>query len=275
MRSFLFHSTVQELKAWANEASQTADILLRTQDILDDLDLQFAAATGLEQTDIVFLILATGLQIARQYLLSNEKLKLQDIKKDGKVVRTSSQRGDALVESVYSNTVGLVAPPDWNDVLFQSVPYDATLKSELINYSPGLGGTTHRYRTLGHDPLLGWIFGTANIITNSLTKTDLDTFCVKEMHIMRRYLLGCVGMLQNAVSYSVNDPTLQFIQVFRGQILLIQEADDHLFHGPVKERVCQCAALRSQIIFFLHAGCIDKNTAFLFVNDHALLFQAG
>lgn len=33
--------------------------------------------------------------------------------------------------------------------------------------------------TLGHDPLLGWVFGTANILTNTLTRKDLASAHIK------------------------------------------------------------------------------------------------
>ena len=36
------------------------------------------------------------------------------------------------------------------------------------------GGFTHRAKTLGHDPILGWIFGTANIATSTCTINNLD-----------------------------------------------------------------------------------------------------
>lgn len=52
--------------------------------------------------------------------------------------------------------------------------------------APALGiqmeGMYHRYKTLGHDPILGWVFGTANIITDTITLTDFRTFEVEKMH---------------------------------------------------------------------------------------------
>lgn len=203
-----FDKDMRSLKGGVDKLERTADILHNTREILDDLDQQFSIATGLNRTDTAFLFLAIGLQIARQYLLSNNTVKLEDEIKNGKVVRSSSQRGDELMQSIYDHSVGLIVPADWKKVLFQSVPYDALSTSDLFDYSTGLSGTTHRYRTLGHDPILGWIFGTANIITNSLTKSNFDTYYVKNMQIMRRYPLGTVGMMKNAVKYSMEEPTL-------------------------------------------------------------------
>lgn len=39
-------------------------------------------------------------------------------------------------------------------------------------------GRYHRYRTLGHDPILGWIFGTANIITDTITLSNWKSYRV-------------------------------------------------------------------------------------------------
>ena len=38
--------------------------------------------------------------------------------------------------------------------------------------STGLSGCNHRYKTLGHDPLVGLIVGTSNIATSTLCVND-------------------------------------------------------------------------------------------------------
>lgn len=160
--------------------------------VIDQLDRQFREKTKLSGSDTVFLFLCVALQCARQYLLTNDKL------------RITAAQGDALV----GDTIGQITPPTWEDALFQSVPYDAIKTSTHISET-GLAGTTHRYRTLGHDPVLGWIFGTANIMTNSLTKSDIvTTYQVSNMTILRHYPLGTLGMLNKAAEYAQNDPML-------------------------------------------------------------------
>ena len=213
-----FNQSILTIEKGANELARTADVMHRTREILDDLDRQFALATGLNSTDTTFLFLAIGLQMARQYLLSNNTMKLEDEVKNGKVVKSSSQCGDKLAQSIYDHSIGLVAPADWKKVLFQSVPYDALSTSDLFNYSTGLSGANHRYRTLGHDPIFGWIFGTANIMTSSLTKTNFETFYIKDMCIMRHYPHGLVGMMQRTINYSLDDPTLLAVSVARQAI---------------------------------------------------------
>lgn len=159
--------------------------------VLDKIDRDFKEKTKLASSDVVFLFLCTSLQCARQYLLTNDKFRLTAV------------QGDTLVEG----TIAKLTPPTWEDVLFQSVPYDAIRTGPHIS-DTGLAGTTHRFRTLGHDPVLGWIFGTANIMTSSLTKTDFVTYQISSNTIIRHYPNGTPGMLNRTVGYAQNDPML-------------------------------------------------------------------
>ena len=182
-----FNSTIKKIDDEITEIKRVEKIASNTKEILDDLDREFSEKTKLTVTDTTFLFLAVGLQIARQYLLSNNQFRLD------------SKQGDDLMKSL--------VPPSWQDVLLQSVPYDAIKTSAHISET-GISGTTHRYRTLGHDPVLGWIFGTANIMTNSLTKYNMETYQVSNMTILRHYPLGIVGMLEKAVEYGTKEPML-------------------------------------------------------------------
>lgn len=189
-----------QLDANIKETNRVYNVAVNTRSILDDLDEQFSKKTGLTCMDIQFLFIAIGLQILRQYLLTNDKF------------RITANQGDKLMQDVLS-----LSPPSWQEVLTQSVPYDAIQTGVHVD-DTGLSGVTHRYRTLGHDPLLGWVFGTANIMTNSLTKTTLETYQVKNMQIVRHYPLGVNGMLKRAVEYGINDPTLFATAVARQAI---------------------------------------------------------
>ena len=83
----------------------------------------------------------------------------------------------------------------WIEILFHAVPYDAMDGSEniLIKSKNLIGKTTflspigkqlsgknHHVATLGHDPILGWIFGTMNIMSSMITFCDLQTFSVTQ-----------------------------------------------------------------------------------------------
>ena len=76
----------------------------------------------------------------------------------------------------------------WKEIVFSGVPYDAITGSKDV-LKVGLSGTTHRYRTLGHDPILGWIFGTLNILTDTLTLNNFVSYRVEKGRITNKTLL--------------------------------------------------------------------------------------
>lgn len=192
----------QNLKQVQAEYCRVAELSHNAPAFIEDLDRQFKEKTHLTDGDIAFVMLATALQCARQYILTNDRFRL------------SADQGDKLIEGAMDK----ILPPSWQEILFQSVPYDAIKTGSHISET-GIAGTTHRFRTLGHDPVLGWIFGTANIMTTSLTKTDfLSTYQVKDMCIVRHYPLGTPGMLNNAIKYARKDPMLLAASVARQAI---------------------------------------------------------
>lgn len=172
--------------------------------VLDSIDRDFKEKTKLSGPDIVLLFLCTALQCARQYLLT------------GNTFRITASQGDALMENTVGKLVKTVKS-EWSEILFQSVPYDAIRTGQHIT-DTGIAGTTHRYRTLGHDPVLGWIFGTANIMTSSLTKHNLETFQVSNNTIIRHYPMGVVGMFEKAGTYAQKDGMLLAASVARQAI---------------------------------------------------------
>ena len=184
--------------------------------VIDKIDKDFKDKTKLTNNDIVLLFLCTAIQCVRQYLLSNDTLRFKDeVDDNGKVKTRSNQKGDEFMQ----NTIGKITKPEWEKVLLQTVPYDIIHNSKHVS-DIGLGGTTHRYRVLGHDPVLGWIFGTANIMTNSLTKHNFETFqvSVERNEIIRHYPNGCIGMLNKACQYAANDKKLLAASVARQAI---------------------------------------------------------
>lgn len=54
------------------------------------------------------------------------------------------------------------------------VPYDAASSRGLPLKVPGLGPRSHRFQSLGHDPLLGFIIGVADILQGRMTAIGSD-----------------------------------------------------------------------------------------------------
>jgi hypothetical protein len=194
-----YNATIDNhLEQVENEYHRVAELSGQAGYICNRIDQEFKEKTKLDFKDTVILFLAVGLQCARQYFFTNENF------------RITANQGDELMENILSPL-----PPTWQEVLTQSVPYDAITRGSELEESTGLSGATHRYRTLGHDPLLGWIFGTANIMTNALTKYNFETYYVKNMMIVSHFPQGVCGMMEKAGEWGSRDPMLLGASVAR------------------------------------------------------------
>ena len=137
------------------ESSRVADVAHNSRQILDNLEAEFESQTSLNGVDIKFLFFATALQCLRQHVLSSDAFRFHDDNAPKKILKK-------------------VVPREYHEIMLGSVPYDAIKGSK--QYDLKLGGKTHRARTLGHDPLLGWVFGTLNIATSTLTMNEQPLF---------------------------------------------------------------------------------------------------
>jgi hypothetical protein len=152
----------------ANESLRVADYAHNAKRTLDDLDSEFEKQTELTKIDITFLFFATALQCVRQYVLTGFPERLDDQTAANKTPGHTKERSDRY-HKWYN--------PSLEEIATNPVPFDAMYGSP--DFGLGLSGRTHREKTLGHDPILGWIFGTANIATSTLTTNDLTSYHVK------------------------------------------------------------------------------------------------
>ena len=153
----------------AEECERVADVLRDAKVMLDNLDRQFEEKTGLTSTDMAFLFIAIGLQMIRQYLVTNFKERKDDQAAD-REANGKREKHSCRMEERYNIS--------FDGILRNPVPFDTTFGSRDFDLNLG-GGFNHRASTLGHDPLLGWIFGTANIATSTLTTWKFETYHVK------------------------------------------------------------------------------------------------
>lgn len=160
---------VEKIKRLSSEAGRVANVAKNTSIIIDDIDRQFEQVTKLNKIDSTFLFFATALQCARQYFLTDFKERLSDQEAAKKA------KGDQPHES--SDRSHQWYRPSLDEIITSPVPYDAIYGSKEMGL--GLSGNTHRFKTLGHDPLLGWLFGTANITTSTMTTWDFASYHVK------------------------------------------------------------------------------------------------
>lgn len=146
---------------------------------LDSIHKEFSRKTGIiNKTDLIFLGIATALQTAKALLFGqiakkfdygnsfnpNDRLAHND-----KSIEAEHRRAnDKFKEKHEQHGHGY-----WMNILYQTPPYDITKGSPAIGRN--MEGGYHRIHTLGHDPVLGWIFGTANILTDTVTFEDFKS----------------------------------------------------------------------------------------------------
>lgn len=193
-----------EASAIANHLFNLGDELLRIAgefgrigEILTDIDKDFSKATSIiNPKDLKFLFLATGL-LCTKWIIMGQIIPLDfDYKHTPKPMEErcdhdetpTGSEGDEIEKKKEERDqeFGEVEDESKNysddgyrtvgQILFRPVPYDSISKFPeefgvaAFNKNPdGLGGKNHRVFTLGHDPILGWIFGTIDIMTRSLT----------------------------------------------------------------------------------------------------------
>lgn len=200
-RSLLDNSniTLNNMRRIINESERVSDIACNSRQILDDLDFEFESLTGLSGNDITFLFVAVGLQLIR-ILIINEITKIENAGSSNRNETKLHELQKRILEKLNSGEIVKEKPyyaSMEHIVTKMGVPYDATsvlsekvlanmIKKDRIWDFDITGmipteklslfkGANHRFATLGHDPILGLVFGTSNIMTNTITcvKTPL------------------------------------------------------------------------------------------------------
>lgn len=156
----------------STEYKRVAEIYSRPHIILNHIEQDFSNATQLNSLDVSFLFFATALQCIRQYYLTpfklvDERLSDKEAARNAKSGRKTSNRSNR-----YYN-------PSLAEIDNNPVPFDANLQSDKLKGVLRGGGKFGHRLTLGHDPILGWVFGTANIATSTLTTWKMESYHVK------------------------------------------------------------------------------------------------
>ncbi len=171
-----------EVQSVVDECKRTAYVANHVSEIVSDIDKEFESATKLTKTDIAFLFLAVGLQCCRQYLLTDFKERLGDQEAADNTPgkdKVDPHDLNARKEAGYEERHHKLYNPTLEEIILHPVPFDTTKGSKQfgdINPFPKTGKLGHRAGAIGHDPVLGWIFGTANIATSTLTGWNMQSF---------------------------------------------------------------------------------------------------
>ena len=145
---------------------------------------EFVEKTRLCKVDIAFLMIATALQTARwiivQQLLGDIGERIDGasrVEHNDNSIKNDVNKANKSFQNKFTNHGHGESGKkykSWEQIIFSSAPFDTTVGSPM--FEENLEGRYHRYKTLGHDPILGWIFGTANFITDTCTLSNFHSY---------------------------------------------------------------------------------------------------
>lgn len=162
-------NTISSLDDIQKETKRLHSIAINTTNILTDLDEEFSKRTSLGWQDIKFLFAATALQCIRIYVI-NTLTKVQPAGA-GNVKENFLHKIQGKLLGTLNDGVPLTPAPYYAPLMqictARGVPYDAT-RFKGINHG-FFKEANHRFATFGHDPIVGLIVGTSNILTNTIT----------------------------------------------------------------------------------------------------------
>ena len=159
-------------------------------DEAERIETEFSKKTGiLNKKDLSFLFVATALQTARWLIIQelcgdlgetiDEKARVEH--NDNTIKKETSRLNKKFQEQFedHGHNSSLKSYKSWEQIIFSSAPYDTTVGTPALGIN--MEGKYHRYKTLGHDPILGWIFGTANFITDTCTLSDFSSYRISRV----------------------------------------------------------------------------------------------
>lgn len=152
---------------------------------LDAINKEFSRQTSLvNKTDLSFLAIATALQVTKALLFPHIAGKMgygtafdpseRMLDNDKSIKESQKKAKQDYKDKTLKKNNGRTG--EWIEILYRTPPYDITRGSP--NAGIELHGKEHRFYTLGHDPVLGWLFGTMNILTDILTTNSFQSFRV-------------------------------------------------------------------------------------------------
>ena len=186
------HQQERIAQHYSNEYKRISYNLDNPEVILKSLSEEFKKNTNLNAPDMLFIFFATSLQCTRWLFQPHINTQFEQISREN---RHDSRRDGAIEfkkgnEIADKNSNGVIKSrkyPDKETMFRKAVPYDVMKGTESV-VIPGvsergtnLSGVNHHTATLGHDPVLGYIFGTINIMTNTVTfkNNSLQTHIVR------------------------------------------------------------------------------------------------
>ncbi len=218
------------------------DKLSMLPDKVDEYDSEFERITRIQRKDWGFLVFASVLQGVRLLLSDHFKNRISD--KDS-AQQTPLHNNDEHSDRTQRRYYATIDEIDRNPV-----PFDTVLKSDLVKRNhPNLklSGMNHRFKTAGHDVVLGAIFGTANIMTKTIT-VNKGAFRYDTYHVQSRisyYSVNNKPIIRDVISNGASTE-LMFIHIIKRIKEEGKEGWAALGHAIIKEIVHLLSDVRTE-----------------------------
>lgn len=169
----------KEVSAINKEIDKRIYVCDNTNKILADATDEFNSLTSIfNKKDISFFVFFVILQCGIKYIIKVLR-EMSDKELADKTPFHNKEKSSRYGNRYYASKEEIFANP---------VPFDAIQKEHDNQWyknngeeRPGFNGFNHRATALGHDPLLGLIFGTANIMTSTITRNDFVSWHIDTM----------------------------------------------------------------------------------------------
>lgn len=228
----------------AEESRRVANVAHNAGEIITDLDRQFAAATKLNGKDIAFLFLATALQCTKWMLMPEFDFNFNAGGGVGnKEQRFIKQEEEPQPEEQDEKQPEKEAHYTWQQILLSPAPYLCDTYSLPEAESPlktllKKDDEQDEHDVWGNDPLFGWVFGTLNILSRTVTLRDMRTFNVA---LDRGNPELPSFLLSRDELQAINEPSVSIPQMLADCYATFQEDPKRLLAAVAKQATRQFA----------------------------------
>lgn len=180
-----FSEELSKVKNAVKEIQENTQNVLTSLNNLDkelsDIDKEFYCKTGIANPkDMLFLWFGVALQCTRWILIpSIDEDTFTPTTDDRKPSQTEGRKDKTGTGKQIDTKYNKENPyPDNKEIMLLPVPFDAMKGTEDIvipgvtEYGKQIYSKNHHSATLGHDPIIGQVVGTMNILTRSITFHD-------------------------------------------------------------------------------------------------------
>lgn len=166
----------EEIQKTHQRVDRQVKVCDNTDIILENASAEFRKLTSmLNKKDITFFVFSLILQGAVKCAIKKMR-EMSDKELADKTPFHGKEKTNRSGSKYYCTKEEIIKNPVPFDA-FRRV-YDKEAYVDLKGGQPGFSGSNHRTKALGHDPILGLIFGTANIMTSTITRNDFSSWHV-------------------------------------------------------------------------------------------------